>query len=455
MSIELTLIQISSAYLRYLPFSGEINSKERSELIKWILLWSLFALAINFWIFDGGISYRAFKTALAAGWLPYFLISLLIIRDKLPQHVFILGMQMLWSFMLHSFAGMVVALIYGAMAEEFLPLQAGLYLIMFALLLKIERKFFKNLLPTAKFFEDKALKWCISILPLAIFLGTTITIAEVTFLPTWKERFSRIFLPIFFLLIYRSMSLMTKQVEKKQLEEQQIRELNRQMETLHTNNALMEKNRLETAELQRNLQEIYRKTDELIADGKISEAKELIGRQTKLLNATRLKVFCQEPLINAALSMYFRRAEEFGIKITYKIDLAEKILTDDSDLAVLLSNLLENAITASKKQKSPSRREISLIFRHKGGQNVLEITNLCDYAVKIGENGLPYTTEIGHGLGMNSLELFAKKYDAFVDFSQENKTVRLNLYWNDCLEDRCENSSEVFDDFPARYMGGG
>ena len=106
-----------------------------------------------------------------------------------------------------------------------------------------------------------------------------------------------------------------------------------------------------------------------------------------------------------------------------------KITTNESDLAVLVSNLLENAITASKKNSSA--REISLIMRNIGGQNALEISNRYDFPIKIGENGLPYTTKIGHGLGMSSLEIFAKKYNAFVDFSHENKIVRLNLYWND------------------------
>ena len=136
-------------------------------------------------------------------------------------------------------------------------------------------------------------------------------------------------------------------------------------------------------------------------------------------------------MINAALSLYSRRAEEFGIKTSFKVDLPEKISTDESDLAVLLSNLLENAITASKK--NPSGREISLTLRNTGGQNVLEITNRFDFPIKVGENGLPYTTQIGHGLGMASLEIFANKNDAFVDFSHEGGLVSFNVYWNDYL----------------------
>ena len=327
-----------------------------------------------------------------------------------------------------------MALIYGAMSETHLPLQVTIYLSLFAILFGVERKYFKNLLPTVEFFEDKALRWCVSILPLAIFIGTTLPIVEVTFLPTWREKFSRIFLPIFFLLIYRSMSIMTQYVAKKQDEERQIRLITRQIESLQENNLLIEQNQHAVNEMQEKLLGNYKTIEELLTAGEINAAKALIIRENEQIESTRMKIYCSEPLINAALSINKRRAEVARIKIEFKIDLAEKVVTDESDLAVLLSNLLENAITASKKQKPPLRREISLILRHKGGKNILEISNWYENEVQLGESGLPYTTEIGHGLGMSSLELFAKKYDAFVDFSQENGLVRLIMYWNDYLE---------------------
>lgn len=429
----MTMIQITSAYLRYLPFVSETAIKKRWELQKSILIWSILGLGINFLIFDEGISYQTFRISLATGWIPYFIISVLILREKLPQHLFILGIQVLWSFMLHSFAGMTVALIYGNMAEEYLPLQVTIYLFLFVVLIKIERKFFVSLLPTKKFFEERSLKWYVAILPLVIFLGTLLPIVETTFLTTWNERLSRLSFPILFLLIYRSLSLGTQYVAEKQNREKQLQLMTRQMDTLRENNLLMEKNQQLVGELQKNLKENYQTLEAMLSDGKISGAMELISRQIEILDTTRIKVYCQAPLINAALSMYFRRAEESKIKVESKIDLPAEISTDESDLAVLLSNLLENAIAASKKQKSPQRREISLILRHKGGQNVLEIMNFYDYEIKIGENDLPYTTEIGHGLGMTSLEIFAKKYNAFVDFSHEEGLVRLSLYWNDYL----------------------
>ena len=429
--VVLTIIQLSGAYLRYLPFSRDISEEKLYTLKKWFILLSLASFVLDLWLLLDGLNYFAFKIILLVGWLPYFLISLIII-GKFPQQIFVFGMQAMWCFMLHAFSGTTVAVIRGTMAEEFLPLQMTFYLIFFFGLLPIERKFFIELLPTQRFFEDKALKWCVSILPMALFIGTVIPMLEVTFLTTWNGRFSRWFIPVFFLLIYRSMSITTQKIEEKRLTEQKNRLLVRQMNSLAEHNLLMEKNQHEVAELQKNLSENYTELKKLINADKIPEAMKFISRQVEILDSTRLQQFSRLPLINAALSIYFQRAEELGIKIIHTIDLPEKISTDESDFAVLLSNLLENAITASKKQ-NPSAREISIIIRHMGGQYVLEITNRYDYEIKFGENGLPYTTQIGHGLGMGSLELFAKKYNAFVNFSQENGLVRVNLYWNDYL----------------------
>ncbi|MBO6303895.1 MAG: GHKL domain-containing protein [Selenomonadaceae bacterium] len=65
------------------------------------------------------------------------------------------------------------------------------------------------------------------------------------------------------------------------------------------------------------------------------------------------------------------------------------------------------------------------------GQIVLEISNTFDEGLNIGENGLPISKERGHGIGMLSLLSFAKKYDAYFDFSQENGYVKVAMYWKD------------------------
>ena len=426
------LAQLSGVYLRYLPFSREMSSSEKSLLAKRFLLWALADVAITFFILSDGLTYRALKITLFAGWLPYFLISMTVIRNRIPQHFFVFGMEGLWCFTLHAAAGGAVALLRGQMSEEFLMTELVIYQILFVALLKVEQNFFVNLLPSNKLFENRSLRWCVSLLPVMIFVGTSIPIAEVTFLPTWREKLSRIIVPIFFFVMYRSLSLATRQVEEKQINEQKNFVLQRQTDSLNEQNALIRASQREVEAMERKLADNYAAIENLLLDGKVREATEFIGRQTKLLDSTAVKFFCRSPLINAALSLYSRRASEFGIKTSFKIDMPEKFSTDESDLAVLLSNLLENAITASKKNPSSSR-EIFLTMRNNGGQYVLDITNRFNFPIEIGENGLPCTSKIGHGLGMASLEIFANKHDAFVDFSHEDGLVRFTVYWNDYL----------------------
>ena len=428
LSVVMMCIQLGSVYLLYLPFSRDVTAEQFAGLRRKYLPLSVAVFAMNLYCFAGGASFFAFKVTLLLGWLPYFFLSMTVIRDKAAQHVFVLGMEGLWCFMLHAGAGAVVTVLFGAMTEKFLSLQLTIYLVLFAALFKVEREFFTNLLPTQKFFENESLKWVASSLPLAIFIGLMIPIFEFTFLPTWKEKFSRSFFPIFFFLMYRSMSLATHQVAERQRQEQRTRLLNRQMASLSEHNALMEKSRREVAALRADLNKNYRELDDLLAADKVSEAMAYIRRKANLLDATRVQVFSHAPLINAALSIYLKRAEEVGIVVRHKIDLPATFSTEESDLAVLLSNLLENAITASKRQP-PGARELSVIVRYVGGQYVLEISNRYDFPIKIGANGLPYTTQIGHGLGMNSLESFAKKYDAFVDFEHTGGRVCLSMYW--------------------------
>ena len=420
--------QLSGAYLRYLPFRREMSSDEKSLLAKRFLLWTLADFAITVFVLSDGLTYRAFKFLMLICWLPYVLVSMTVIHDKVPQHVFVFGMQGLWCFMLHSAAGMSVAVLYGQMSEEFMSTQLVCYLLIFAALLKVERHFFANLLPSPKLFEDPSLRWCISLLPVAIFVGTTIPIVDVTFLPTWREKLSRVILPIFFFMMCNSLSSATRRLEERQAREQQNFILRRQTESLAEQNVLLQASRRETEAMQRRLADNYAAIENFLVDGKRREAMEFIGRQTTLLDSSAVKVFCRSPLINAAISLYSRRARELGIKFSCKIDLPANLSIDESDVAVLLSNLLENAVTASKK--NPAEREIALVMRNLGEQYVLEVTNRFALPIKVGANGLPYTTQIGHGLGMSSLEIFANKYDAFVDFSHEGGLVRFNIYWS-------------------------
>lgn len=435
MAILMTLVQLTGAYLRYLPFRDELEESKLARLKKCYLICAVVCLAINFMIFRDTVDYRGYKLGLFMDWVTYVPLSMLII-GKIRWQVFVMGMQGLWSFMIHSFSGIILSIIYGHMSEELLPTEMSMFLGIFLVSIKLEEEVFSKIKPMDELFEEK--RWLVAIIPLSIFIGTIMPIVDVTFLGSWQERLSRAFFPVFFLVFYKLMMIIGREMAEERELEQKNRVLSIQTESLKEQNEIILRNQHEVGQMRADLLKNYIELERLIKKGAINEAKWQIIGQGHRLDSTRLKKYSDSALLNAAISIYMRRAEEMEIKTSCKVDLEEKT-TDESELAILVSNLLENALKASETQKNPLRREINLIIRNKDGQNVLEVTNFYDGLIKFGDKGLPITEEEGHGLGMSSLELFAKKYAATYDFSEENGLVSVNIYWNDKLTDLGEN----------------
>lgn len=429
--IIVAIMQLVCEYLLYLPFKPYMSAEKVTSLWKKFFIWFAVDTAINIFLLQSGINFSNYKFLFSFGWLPYFLILAFSLKNKFFHLIFALSMKSLWVFLLHSLSSAII-LIKTPMTDKTLIYLAIIYLILFFALLPIEKKLFLNIFPSEELFTNKRLKYFISFFPFAIFIGTLIPIIEVTFLQTWQEKISRMVILIFFFMVYRSFEISMRKFEAEQREEKISRLEKQQILQLHGQNLLISERRKEIEKLRENLTEKYSIIEKFIEDEKISEAKKFISEQENLLEKTYIKRFCDAPLINAALSIYLYRAEEIGAKIKQKINLSKDFYTNEIDLAVLISNMLENAVQASAKQEK-NRREISIILQQIGEQFILEISNRYDFKIKLGENDLPSTKKFGHGFGMYSLEKFAKKYDAYVNFSHKNNLVTFQIYWDNYL----------------------
>lgn len=100
----------------------------------------------------------------------------------------------------------------------------------------------------------------------------------------------------------------------------------------------------------------------------------------------------------------------------------------DTDVAIVLSHLLENALHASMKQ-SVINREVRVWTQYEDGQFVLSVANRFEEPLLFDNEGLPYNEEPGHGTGMMFLRTFIRKYKAHCDFQQKDGWVTVMLYW--------------------------
>ena len=146
--------------------------------------------------------------------------------------------------------------------------------------------------------------------------------------------------------------------------------------------------------------------------------------------ARPIAAYCESPILNAALTVYMQLAKKEGIRTSCEVDIETGASrSGDNDLAILLSNVIENAVIASRKQPV-GEREIRVSLACTEREYALVVENRYDAPVAFGDDGLPTTAERGHGTGMVSLRNFSQKYGAEVIFEQRDGWVRLLMYWS-------------------------
>lgn len=327
---------------------------------------------------------------------------------------------------MHNFSAITIVLLFDT-EHEILFSHAIIYLLLFAVCLLLERRYFMNLLPPRRFFVDYGAT--IAFLPIVMTLSVTLFWSQEPLIHSWQERFSRFYLPFVFFFFYRYILQTNEKLQAEKLAKQNFRLMKEQLTALSEYNRLMQESREQILVMRHDLKHNFRIIYLMLQEGKVEEAKNYIGKEEKLLGSTSIKDYCSQPLINAALSVYISRAEKLGIKINHKINLPSEISIDEGDFALLVSNLLENAINTSSRQKNSSRRQISIAIQTVNGQCVLKIENFIDEEVIFDEKNYPRTSQEGHGLGMASIKLFSEKYDAYTDFEQSGGIFKVTMYW--------------------------
>lgn len=160
---------------------------------------------------------------------------------------------------------------------------------------------------------------------------------------------------------------------------------------------------------------------EYLGQNETKKAIDYIDNYLHSLQEFELLKFCDHPLINMIISHYYSLAKEHDINFQVHITLPKEVPIANSDLTVLLGNLLENAVDAAAKSK-PEERYIQLnIILHR---KMLAITvdNSFDGNVKYSDNGEYLSTKENHnGIGIKSITHISNKYNGGVEFHHDSR----------------------------------
>lgn len=135
--------------------------------------------------------------------------------------------------------------------------------------------------------------------------------------------------------------------------------------------------------------------------------------------------YCSHTILDAVLSSYLRWAKHKGINVTTKISFPDMLPVNESELATVFANAIENAIHACEKIGS-SEGHIEVIVLTEPCF-MLQIRNSFEGIIAFDEKGIPITQKKGHGFGTKSIVAFCEKNNAFYEFKTEDKDFFLRI----------------------------
>ena len=162
-------------------------------------------------------------------------------------------------------------------------------------------------------------------------------------------------------------------------------------------------------------------------NGQTDQARDYIFGICEEIKAQSVRQYCENEAANLILSAFAGRAERAGISINVQGALPAFILVSDSDLCVLLSNALENAIYACQPMAAAGIPcDIDVQVYDRNGKLFLQVTNPCRNTVRF-EGGVPVSDRPGHGIGVQSICAIVKRYGGIYDFLVQDGRFVLRL----------------------------
>lgn len=175
-------------------------------------------------------------------------------------------------------------------------------------------------------------------------------------------------------------------------------------------------------DLRHHLQYLY----SCIENGRLEHAKEYIREICSEIENSSVISFCENETANLILSAYAGRAQAQGIRFQVRASIPQAVPVSGSDLSVLLSNALENALCACQRLPKPQQGIIEVTAYKKNGKLFLQFVNSFNGMISF-DHGIPVTDNPGHGIGVRSICAIADRYGGYYSFLTEGNRFILRV----------------------------
>lgn len=149
------------------------------------------------------------------------------------------------------------------------------------------------------------------------------------------------------------------------------------------------------------------------------ELEEYLSSVAQSIPDTELKL-CENSAVNAVVGHYYSRCKSNDIPLKLKLDIPEKLPVTETDICLVIANLLENALEASLKTDK-EKRQISVYARlHSDNIIIISVENAFNGDISEKDGIFSSSKRSGHGIGTQSVRRIAEKNGGYCRFTYEN-----------------------------------
>jgi signal transduction histidine kinase len=158
------------------------------------------------------------------------------------------------------------------------------------------------------------------------------------------------------------------------------------------------------------------------ADGRTGEIADYVGNLLGGLEADRTYSGTGNAAFDGIVNYKFRDAKRLGVSADLTLLVSPNLGVDASDLAIILGNLLDNAMEAATDARE---KWVSLVVEQAKGTLFIQVRNGFDgriaYAKGRGKNRLPATSKPDGdgGQGLKNVRRAIEKYDGYMKITHE------------------------------------
>jgi len=163
-----------------------------------------------------------------------------------------------------------------------------------------------------------------------------------------------------------------------------------------------------------------------LADGNIEKADQYVRLAQADIEDITPNSYCENNTVNLILSSFASKAKVNGVALSVEADLPASLALPETELCSLLSNGLDNAITAAAQVDDETLRRARISCQTHKGNLLIFIENSFTGKVEM-ENGLPQSLREGHGFGVKSMAMIAEKYNGYCSFEAKGEIFTLRI----------------------------